>query len=111
MPSATILTQHSSTLLTVKKQPFNTQYFNRFNAILPSIWLLFSGLENEGWFDPWLLMAALKAKCVSLGVEFVKGEVVDIKAREERYSSDTGPVKRNFLEDLVVITEENDNTK
>lgn len=34
-----------------------------------------AGVANEGWFDPWLFLAALKAKCTSLGVHFVKGEL------------------------------------
>ena len=32
------------------------------------------GEENEGWFDPWALVAALRAKAKSMGVEFVQGE-------------------------------------
>ena len=38
-----------------------------------------TGLQNEGWFDPWLFLAALKTKAASLGVQFVKGEVVGFK--------------------------------
>ncbi|XP_063050779.1 FAD-dependent oxidoreductase domain-containing protein 1 [Engraulis encrasicolus] len=33
------------------------------------------GLENEGWFDPWTLLSALKRKALSMGVEQCLGEV------------------------------------
>ena len=33
------------------------------------------GLENEGWFDPWLLVGALRAKCLELGVRFLYGNM------------------------------------
>ncbi|CAH8607267.1 unnamed protein product [Dicrocoelium dendriticum] len=38
------------------------------------------GYENEGWFDPCLLLKALRAKSVLLGVNYVVGEVVDFNA-------------------------------
>ena len=41
-----------------------------------------SGLANEGWFDPWLYLSALKIKCMSLGVKFVKGEVTGFDTEE-----------------------------
>lgn len=34
------------------------------------------GFKNEGYFDPWLLVGAMKAKAISLGVEYVEGKVV-----------------------------------
>ncbi|XP_063799772.1 FAD-dependent oxidoreductase domain-containing protein 1 isoform X2 [Pseudophryne corroboree] len=34
------------------------------------------GLENEGWFDPWTLLCALRSKALSMGVEHCHGEVV-----------------------------------
>ncbi|XP_014672781.1 PREDICTED: FAD-dependent oxidoreductase domain-containing protein 1-like [Priapulus caudatus] len=34
------------------------------------------GVENEGWFDPWSLLSAFKKKAMSLGVQYIKGEVV-----------------------------------
>ncbi|KAF8565841.1 hypothetical protein P879_08998 [Paragonimus westermani] len=40
------------------------------------------GYENEGWFDPWLLLKALRAKCHTLGVNYVVGEVVDFEASQ-----------------------------
>ncbi|XP_076454623.1 FAD-dependent oxidoreductase domain-containing protein 1-like [Babylonia areolata] len=33
------------------------------------------GTEGEGWFDPWLLVKALKQKNLSLGVKYVTGEL------------------------------------
>ena len=34
------------------------------------------GIANEGWFDPWSLLAAFRSKAKSLGVEFINDEVV-----------------------------------
>ncbi|XP_075211393.1 FAD-dependent oxidoreductase domain-containing protein 1-like isoform X2 [Lycorma delicatula] len=34
------------------------------------------GVENEGWFDPWSLLQAFKNKSISLGTEYVEGEVI-----------------------------------
>ena len=31
------------------------------------------GERGEGWFDPWAFIVGLKRKCLSLGVQFVKG--------------------------------------
>jgi len=36
------------------------------------------GLEGEGWFDPWSFVRALKQKNLSLGVEYVHGEVQEL---------------------------------
>ncbi|CCI42029.1 unnamed protein product [Albugo candida] len=36
------------------------------------------GLSNEGWFDPWSFLTSMKKKCVSLGVDFVQGDVDDL---------------------------------
>ncbi|TGZ71470.1 hypothetical protein CRM22_002596 [Opisthorchis felineus] len=41
------------------------------------------GFENEGWFDPWLLLKALRAKCHTLGVNYVVGEVVDFEVNQQ----------------------------
>lgn len=40
------------------------------------------GLENEGWFDPWSLLYALKRKAISLGVEYVDGEAVGFEFKK-----------------------------
>ena len=36
----------------------------------------FSGLQGEGWFDPWLLLKALRQKNINNEVLYAKGEVV-----------------------------------
>ena len=36
------------------------------------------GYENEGWFDPWALLVALRTKAKYLGVDFVHGEVYNV---------------------------------
>ncbi|MFQ5629310.1 MAG: NAD(P)/FAD-dependent oxidoreductase [bacterium] len=41
------------------------------------------GLQNEGWIDPYSLLMAFKKKAESLGVTFLKGEVVGIKRNEK----------------------------
>lgn len=33
------------------------------------------GLENEGIFDTWQLLSAIREKNITLGVQYVKGEV------------------------------------
>jgi FAD-dependent oxidoreductase domain-containing protein 1 len=35
-----------------------------------------SGVDNEGWFDPWLLLSAFKMKALSLGVNLLSGTAV-----------------------------------
>ncbi|KAM5132653.1 FAD-dependent oxidoreductase domain-containing protein 1 [Mantella aurantiaca] len=42
------------------------------------------GLENEGWFDPWTYLNALRRKAISMGVEYCNGEVTgfDTEAQE-----------------------------
>ncbi|KAI1289970.1 FAD-dependent oxidoreductase domain-containing protein 1 [Halotydeus destructor] len=40
-----------------------------------------NGVENEGWFDPWSLLVATKAKAEFLGARYVHGEVVDFNPR------------------------------
>lgn len=37
------------------------------------------GLENEGWFDPWSLLNALRRKAVSMGVHQCFGEVTGFR--------------------------------
>nr|XP_039268908.1 LOW QUALITY PROTEIN: FAD-dependent oxidoreductase domain-containing protein 1-like [Styela clava] len=45
------------------------------------------GLENEGWFDPWSLLTALKSKLTSFGTEYIHGEVVGFKKEILRNSA------------------------
>ncbi|MEE8524448.1 MAG: FAD-binding oxidoreductase [Thermoanaerobaculia bacterium] len=42
------------------------------------------GLRDEGWIDPFSLLMAFKHKAVSLGVEFLQGEVTGIARRGTR---------------------------
>nr|XP_006815997.1 PREDICTED: FAD-dependent oxidoreductase domain-containing protein 1-like [Saccoglossus kowalevskii] len=42
------------------------------------------GTENEGWFDPWCLLAALKQKAKSLGVQYVHGNVTGFTLRKDK---------------------------
>ena len=37
------------------------------------------GEESEGWFDPWALLSALRAKAAHLGVDFVSANVEGIE--------------------------------
>lgn len=37
------------------------------------------GLENEGWFDPYLLMTSFRKKAISQGVNYIQGKVVGFK--------------------------------
>ena len=55
------------------------------------------GYENEGWFDPWALMTALRIKASDLGVTFIQGEVYNI-AHELNKISDSD--SSNEVEDL-----------
>ncbi|PAA69778.1 hypothetical protein BOX15_Mlig001411g1, partial [Macrostomum lignano] len=43
------------------------------------------GTENEGWFDPYLFLQALKRKAVSQNVKFVVGELLDFEFSMQRY--------------------------
>ncbi|XP_070582050.1 FAD-dependent oxidoreductase domain-containing protein 1-like [Ptychodera flava] len=47
------------------------------------------GVNNEGWFDPWSLLDAFKRKAMSLGVEYVHGEVTGASVKEEKLLTDT----------------------
>lgn len=33
------------------------------------------GMKDQGWFDPWSYLVAMKKKCVALGVDVLDGEV------------------------------------
>ncbi|KAM8927616.1 FAD-dependent oxidoreductase domain-containing protein 1 [Pelodytes ibericus] len=48
------------------------------------------GLENEGWFDPWVLLNAFRRKALSLGVYQSHGEVTDLKMSLLEMITDTG---------------------
>jgi FAD-dependent oxidoreductase domain-containing protein 1 len=52
------------------------------------------GTKNEGYFDPWSFVAAMKSKAISLGVTYVKGEVVGARI--------TGNSSRPSIDKVVV---------
>ena len=39
------------------------------------------GVQNEGWFDPWALLVALKTKAQTLGVEYVQADILDFNIK------------------------------
>lgn len=41
------------------------------------------GMKNQGWFDPWSYLVAMKKKCVSLGVDVIEGEVTSFDLTSE----------------------------
>jgi len=61
------------------------------------------GLENEGWFDPWLLLSALRNKSKSMGTEFLTGEVVGFRFKEEVIRAPDGLVRKVKKLDMVEI--------
>ncbi|GCB64131.1 hypothetical protein scyTo_0004549 [Scyliorhinus torazame] len=48
------------------------------------------GLENEGWFDPWLLLNAFRRKAISMGVYPCHGEVVGFQHSTREMETDDG---------------------
>ncbi|XP_072094519.1 FAD-dependent oxidoreductase domain-containing protein 1 isoform X3 [Mobula birostris] len=48
------------------------------------------GLENEGWFDPWLLLNAFRRKAISMGVHQCHGEVVGFQHSTRDMEADDG---------------------
>ncbi|XP_078387145.1 FAD-dependent oxidoreductase domain-containing protein 1 [Cetorhinus maximus] len=48
------------------------------------------GLENEGWFDPWLLLNAFRRKAISMGVYSCHGEVVGFQYSTRDMKTDDG---------------------
>ena len=57
-------------LLRPKQLKFKFPWLNTHGIAMGSY-----GYENEGWFDPWALLGALKLKCQELGVQTIEGEV------------------------------------
>ncbi|XP_069804455.1 FAD-dependent oxidoreductase domain-containing protein 1 isoform X2 [Dendropsophus ebraccatus] len=61
------------------------------------------GLENEGWFDPWLLLSALRRKALSMGVLHCHGEVAGFDcATQEMITEDGDPVNFKTIKQVVV---------
>lgn len=40
------------------------------------------GLENEGWFDPYLLTRSFQQKAESLGAQYCRGEVIGFECNQ-----------------------------
>ncbi|XP_058803448.1 FAD-dependent oxidoreductase domain-containing protein 1-like [Phymastichus coffea] len=66
------------------------------------------GLEKEGWFDPWLLVTALKRKAISMGVEFVIAEAKGFNFKVNNNITISGINNENYEElgYLIVQTED-----
>lgn len=66
------------------------------------------GLENEGWFDPWSMLCAMKNKALHLGVEYVKGEAVGFEFRrmDDIIVEHVQPGQYEALDKLLVRTPE-----
>ncbi|XP_060107688.1 FAD-dependent oxidoreductase domain-containing protein 1 [Heteronotia binoei] len=50
------------------------------------------GLENEGWFDPWSLLNALRRKAISMGVYQSLGEVTSFQCVSNEMVTEDGKV-------------------
>ncbi|KAL8173757.1 UNVERIFIED_CONTAM: FAD-dependent oxidoreductase domain-containing protein 1 [Gekko kuhli] len=50
------------------------------------------GLENEGWFDPWTLLNALRHKAISLGVYQSLGEVTSFQCSSNEMMTKDGEI-------------------
>ena len=46
-----------------------------------------AGVRNEGWFDPWLLLSAFKKKVLSMGVQYITGELSAVAVEDNRVTS------------------------
>lgn len=64
--------------------------------------ILCAGYQNEGWFDPWLLLAALRVKCLALDTKIVKGQLVDFVSSEIPGYFAGKITKRERLEHAIV---------
>ncbi|XP_038045679.1 FAD-dependent oxidoreductase domain-containing protein 1-like [Patiria miniata] len=57
-------------LMTAKQLKSKFPWINTEGIALASY-----GYDNEGWFDPWSLLKAFKEKALSLGAQYIHGEV------------------------------------
>ncbi|XP_069750533.1 FAD-dependent oxidoreductase domain-containing protein 1 [Narcine bancroftii] len=61
------------------------------------------GLENEGWFDPWLLLNAFRRKAISMGVYQCFGEVVGFQhSTREMEAEDGSSVSLKRIHHVIV---------
>lgn len=51
------------------------------------MYVCIKGYRNEGWFDPWILLSGFKKKAISLGVEYIHGEITNITVENDRVNS------------------------
>ncbi|XP_075695286.1 FAD-dependent oxidoreductase domain-containing protein 1 isoform X2 [Rhinoderma darwinii] len=64
------------------------------------------GLENEGWFDPWLLLSALRRKALSMGVIHCHGEVAGLNYdTKEMVTAGGDPVNFKVIKQVIVQTQ------
>jgi glycine/D-amino acid oxidase-like deaminating enzyme len=64
-------------LMEVEKLKQKFPWLNTDNIAMGSF-----GHENEGYFDPWSLLTALKVKAISQGVDYIDGEVISAKVNK-----------------------------
>lgn len=65
---------------------------------------LYTGLQNEGWFDPWALLCALRRKATALGVTYIKGEVVGFLHEEMDCFSDGKKCKNKVIRYTIIYS-------
>ncbi|XP_075046556.1 FAD-dependent oxidoreductase domain-containing protein 1-like isoform X8 [Mixophyes fleayi] len=64
------------------------------------------GLENEGWFDPWTLLHALRRKALSMGVLHCHGEVVGFNSSVDKMVTGDGEiVNMKTIQEVIVRTQ------
>lgn len=67
------------------------------------------GLQNEGWFDPWALLCAMRKKAQDLGAVFVKGEAIGFTYKDGMYTHEQGRVSRRQILDTIEVKAEDGN--
>uniref|UniRef100_UPI00398F4EBB FAD-dependent oxidoreductase domain-containing protein 1 n=1 Tax=Pristiophorus japonicus TaxID=55135 RepID=UPI00398F4EBB len=73
------------TLLTPQQLQRKFPWINTDGIVVASY-----GLENEGWFDPWLLLNAFRRKAISMGVYPCHGEVIGFQHSTREMMTDDG---------------------
>jgi FAD-dependent oxidoreductase domain-containing protein 1 len=57
------------------------------------------GVKNEGYFDPWSFIMAMKRKAVSLGVEYIEGNIIGANVSNKNGSVSLHEVKSININD------------
>jgi len=78
-------------LMTAKRLKRRFPWLNTEGVALGSY-----GYENEGWFDPWSLLSALRLKNIELGVHYIHGDVINIA---HEINMDQNYTEENYLVD------------